>query len=213
MSLQAMNWVQPVGPHQKNPFGATPVAFRSSLQQTISLEKEQFGPLTDSFKNAQKPAPATTALSIRELLTGKNAKANALALYEQVTGVKVPGSQLLPKPSNENYANIRTVAENIKGMSAEQKVDLMKKLTGPESPFSKISESILVNQQAPSMREIFNTVRDRSLLPGSGITGISAAFQSAALGFLMLPIVCPAFMLFRPELLGQVIAGAAALAL
>ena len=173
-----------------------------------ALPELQKGPSTDVF---QRKSPAAAATQVETLLKGDpDKKSNGAKLFELVTGVKLaPG---MTTPADEaKQQNLKAAADTIKAMNPQQKVELMQKLTGPESPYSKIAETILVNQQQPTLKEFVNLFKPEVQKPG--LSGIGTAFQGAAMGLLMLPIICPATLVFNPSLVGQVLATAAVLAL
>lgn len=170
------------------------------------------GPQTDQFEktppvNAPQQA-ASDALQLLQDNTGR--KANALALYQAVTGVKpMPITTQQPtEPSIDSQDRIQALAQSLQKMSAAEKLDWVRHVTGPESPHSKVAESILVNQNMPSLKELYNCVKPTQAV--RSLENLSAGVQGAALGMLALSLVAPTSLLFRPELLGQVAAGVAA---
>lgn len=168
------------------------------------------GPETDVFQPAadkpDSPAAQAAGRLADFLKTDEDRKANAAAFFQLVTE-KLPYRAATPAIEEQKRAELKALAESVRQMTPLQKVELMQKLTGPESPYSKVAETILVNQQLPNMRDVANLFKPQ--VQQRNFDGIAAAIQGIGLGLLLLPVLCPASILFRPELLGQFAAGLA----
>lgn len=200
----AMNMVKPP------PFGIgkTAPVFRGATEPKVQRKLEQ-GLTADTFTRSEKTATATkpsvnlTAATIKTLLSGDDRKHNAAEFFKAVTGIQLPGSKIDMEKSAERQARIQATADAIRQMAPAEKVELMRKLCGPDAPGSRIAESVLINHQAPKLNDLFDAARPRTKSPSS--EGISAGIQAVGMGLLMLPVIAPAGMLLKPDLFGQVL--------
>ncbi len=216
---QAMNQVH--APYRRTivPANQTPV-LQGSLPATLSKEpaadsftKTSALPVTSSEPKAASMTKdvAKRANTLKDLLVADgNRKHNAAALFKAVTGVQPLGFQS-QQASEQKQALLKTEAEAINQMKPAQKLALMQQLTGVESPFSKVAEKVLVQQQTPGLKDVLNCLKPQTQnqMPEAPAFGL----QAVGLGLLMLPVVCPAGVLLQPSLLGRVVAGLATILL
>ncbi len=206
---------QVLAPQQSQKTLPARLIFAAQPQAPVDVPKVQNGPNADVFQSAgdssegqSKAAQASDRLA--ELLTtSEDRKANAAAFFQAVTG-KLPFRVSLEAQA-EKQAELQALAETVKQMNPQQKVALMQKLTGTESPYSKVAETVLINQQLPNLKDVANLFKPQA--QQKSLEGLSVAIQGVGLGLLLLPILCPASILFRPELLGQFAAGLAVILL
>lgn len=194
-------------------------------------QRLNFGALTgvDSIVNAALPTEPKSDVFVRTgvvlesskvgaqvkalLSADGDKKANALELFTRITGVRPLGA--VSTPADEaKQAELKQLAESIQQLAPAQRLALVKAVTGPESPYSQVAEKVLINQQLPTLKEFANMFKPdfKANAKQPGVEGVTAAIQAVGVGLLMMPIACPASVLFRPELLGQVM-GALALKL
>lgn len=171
------------------------------------------GPAADMFVRADKPETSVTsavskpATALKELLNqDANRKANAAMLFKAVSNL-LPVGRTEPKLDEGKKAALDVLAQNIQKMTPLQKVDLMREVTGAESPYSKVAETILVQRQTPQLKDMLNCLKPP--VENNGMEGLAAGIQAMGMGLLMLPVLGPTSLLLKPGLFSQVLASLA----
>ncbi|MBL8031836.1 MAG: hypothetical protein JNK33_05980 [Candidatus Doudnabacteria bacterium] len=102
---------------------------------------------------------------------------------------------------NEN-TNASLLSRQVQQLDASQRVDFIRQLTGDQSAYTKYVEKVLVYQQQPTQRDLYDLFRPQPQ-NWSG-SGIQEAFSTMALGLLSLPVVIPAMAITSPTSLGAI---------
>ncbi|HEY9688121.1 MAG TPA: hypothetical protein V6C52_14195 [Coleofasciculaceae cyanobacterium] len=172
-----------------------------------------WGAASDVFIKKSAPADtARTALQANRLMTllrdeinQEKRRTNAVAFFHALTG-QPPMFHKTPQVEEARRVELETIAKTVREMPPAQKLELIRQTTGPASPYSRVAEALLVNQEMPTMKDVM-----RCVAPGKNdITPASTGAQTAAFGLLMLSsVLMPAAAIMRPDLAAQAVAAAA----
>lgn len=197
------------------PFGKTtaPTLNIDTFERTAASKPATGG---DRFERMSNPFPTVVETAkvrgpedtLTRLLRDDNPQRRqeaAAFLFQQATGVALSPASTAESLKDGEKAELKTLAHNLQLMTNVQKVDLMHELTGGQSLYTRIAEQVLMQGKAPGMNDILQLGRPDWRRMGT--EGVNAAMRAAGIGLLMLPVLCPATLVFRPDLAGQVMAG------
>lgn len=174
-----------------------------------------FAPAADVFEKADAPKPVTLNTSaagkLKAALEGLNflERKSALAyLLKKTSDIQPPvlaATLGTDKVAVTLKADLDAVADNLKKLSALEKVDLVKTMTGDQSVYAKYVEKVLLDGVKPGLKETLALFKPQPAEDKS-LGGFRAVFSAMGMGLSLMPVVLPGAFLFNPATFGQYVA-------
>ncbi len=183
------------------------VRFRGSESTSPASEAgDRFEKRAESGETREKSTGQEAGQKIADFIKSKgflDRKVAAAQFLKAATGID--HTEYFSQPTEPVSKEATSLAETVKQLQPQEKVDMVKAMTGDASIYAKYVEKVLIHQQKPSLSETFQLFKPQ--IQEKNFSGVTAAFGAMGTGLMLMPIVLPSSVLFNPNLAGQLVAG------